>query len=140
MKLSTRARYGLRAMLELARIYGNGPLPVGAIAGNQNISQKYLYALLTTLRSAGLVRSVRGAEGGYALTRPPAQIKLSEIVQVLEGSLSLVDCVEDKDLCTRAEQCVMRKVWLKLSKTIEGELEHITLGDLTTQERTKEAG
>ncbi len=140
MKLSTRARYGLRAMLELAQTYGDAPLHLGVIAGNQEISQKYLHALLTTLRSAGLVRSVRGAEGGYALTRPPAQIKLSEIVRVLEGSLSLVDCVEDKAICARAEQCVMRKLWQRLSEVLEGELEHITLGDLTTQERTKEAG
>lgn len=130
MKLSTRGRYGLRAMLELSLSFDKGYVLIKTIAENQEISLKYLHALLTTLKSAGLVHSLRGRGGGYSLTRPPSEIRLSEVVRVLEGSLSLVECVEDKSLCKRAQHCVTRDVWCDLGETIENMLSSLTLDDL----------
>ena len=85
MQISTRGRYGLRAMFELARGFGQDPLLMSTVAERQGLSRKYLHTLLTTLKTAGLVRSVRGAGGGFVLARPPAEIKLSEVITALEG-------------------------------------------------------
>ena len=139
MKLSTRSRYGLRAMLDLAQSFGDGPVLMNTMARNQELSPKYLHALLTTLKSAGLVRSLRGAKGGYTLARPPSKIKVSEVIQGLEGSLSIVDCVEDKILCKRSEHCITRDVWDELSKAIENVLENWTLEDLVLRKKEKDA-
>jgi Rrf2 family cysteine metabolism transcriptional repressor len=130
MKVSTRGRYGLRAMLELARCYGDDPVLMGTLAEREDISRKYLHTLLTGLKSAGLVRSLRGARGGFVLTRHPSEIKLAEILHVLEGPLSLVDCVADERACDRAERCTARRVWQELSGAIDDVLENVTLEDL----------
>ena len=139
MKLSTRSRYGLRAMLDLAERFGDGPLMMNSMARNQELSPKYLHALLITLKSAGLIRSFRGAKGGYTLTRPPSKIKVSEVIHRLEGSLSIVDCVQDKTLCKRSDLCVTREVWDDLSKAFENVLENLTLEDLVLRKREKES-
>lgn len=139
MKLSTRSRYGLRAMLDLAERFGDGPLMMNSMARNQELSPKYLHALLITLKSAGLIRSFRGAKGGYTLTRPPSKIKVSEVIHRLEGSLSIVDCVQDKTLCKRSDLCVTREVWDDLSKAFENVLENLTLEDLVLRRREKES-
>ena len=139
MKLSTRSRYGLRAMLDLAQSFGSGPVLMNTMARNQELSPKYLHALLIILKSAGLIRSVRGAKGGYTLSRPPSKIKVSEVIHRLEGSLSIVDCVEDKTLCIRSEHCVTRDVWDDLSKAFENVLENLTLEDLVLRKNEKEA-
>jgi Rrf2 family cysteine metabolism transcriptional repressor len=130
MKISTRGRYGLRAMLELARCKRQSPLLMGAVAEREDISRKYLHALLTALKSAGLVSSVRGAGGGFMLTKEPAEIRLSEILRAVEGPLSLVDCVADKRVCGRSNRCVARGVWRELSGAIESMLDSITLEHL----------
>jgi Rrf2 family cysteine metabolism transcriptional repressor len=130
MKMSTRGRYGLRAMLELARCYGDAPVLMGTLAEREEISRKYLHTLLTGLRSAGLVNSIRGARGGFVLARHPSEIKLSEILHSLEGPLSLVDCVGDKKSCGRAGHCAARGVWQELSEAIAGVLNSVTLHDL----------
>ena len=140
MKLSTRSRYGLRAMIELAQSYGGEPVLMSAIADNQAISSKYLHALLTALKSAGLVRSLRGSNGGYALTREPSSIRVGEVVRVLEGSLSVVDCVEDEHLCGRADLCVTRDIWQAMSRAVEGALDRFTLSDLVARKQEKETG
>ena len=93
IKLSTKGRYGVRAMVDLAKRFGEGPVLVRSIAERQEISGKYLHALLASLKSAKLVRSVRGSGGGYALARAPEEIMLNEILEALEGPFSLVDCV-----------------------------------------------
>ena len=134
MRISTRGRYGLRAMLELARQFGKVPLLMSTLAQRQGLSRKYLHALLTALKSAGLVRSRRGPGGGFVLARPPAQIKLSEILHALEGPLSLVDCVADRRACNRSKRCPARRVWRDLSGAIEDMLENITLEDMTASE------
>ena len=130
MRVSTKGRYGLRAMFELAWSFGEGPLLMSAIAERQGLSRKHLHALLTSLKSAGLVRSIRGPGGGFVLTRSPDQIKLSEVLRALEGPLSLVDCVADRRSCDRANRCAARGVWQKLSGAIEEVLDGVTLEDL----------
>ncbi|UCF79241.1 MAG: RrF2 family transcriptional regulator [Candidatus Eiseniibacteriota bacterium] len=138
MRLSTRARYGLRAILQLAEGFKSGPVPASVIAREQGVSAKYLHALLTVLKSAGLVRSVRGTGGGYALTRPPSRIRISEVVQALEGPLSLVECVGDERGCERAERCAARDIWLALSNAIESTLSSLTLEDAVQKLKDKE--
>jgi Rrf2 family protein len=143
MKMSTRGRYGLRAMLELARCFGDGPLMMGTLAEREGLSRKYLHALLTGLKSAGLVRSVRGAGGGFVLSRDPSEIKITEVLSALEGPLSLVDCVADKEGCDRAERCTARPLWQELSGAIENVLDNVTLEDLVASKikvRSKPGG
>ena len=105
MKLSTRTRYGVRAILELAENAGKGPLQLRIIAQRQDISAKYLEQLMAVLKSAGFVRSVRGAKGGYVLARPADRIHLNEVFHCLEGSLTTSECVEDERFCQRAAGC-----------------------------------
>jgi Rrf2 family protein len=137
MKLSTRGCYGLRALLELALNYGGKPVLMRAIAENQNISRKYLHALLTALKSAGYVRSVRGSGGGYLLAKPPAKIQVHDVLQVLEGSLSITDCVEDPDTCPRSQRCVTHELWQDLSAAVEKLLAGVTLQDLVVRHTAK---
>lgn len=134
MKMSTRGRYGLRAMLELARCFGRSPVLMGTLAQREGLSRKYLHALLTALKSAGLVHAVRGAGGGFVLARAPSEIRLSEILYALEGPLSLVDCVADTRACGKASRCTARRVWQELSGAIEDVLANVTLEDLIESE------
>ena len=130
MRVSTRGRYGLRAMLALARSYGDAPVVMADLAEGEGLSRKYLHTLLTGLKAAGLARSVRGAGGGFVLAREPSEIKLKEILHALEGSLCLVDCVADERACDRANGCTARGVWQELSGAIENVLDNVTLADL----------
>ena len=134
MRISTRGRYGLRAMLELAQQFGEAPVLMSTLAQRQDLSRKYLHALLTALRSAGLVRSTRGPGGGFALARPPAQIKLSEVLHAVEGPLSLGECVADRRVCNRSKRCTARRVWQDLSGAIKDVLDNVTLEDMVAQE------
>lgn len=135
MRVSTRGRYGLRAMLELARSFGDAPVVMADLAKREDLSRKYLHTLLTGLKAAGLTRSVRGAGGGFVLTREPSEIKLKEVLHALEGSLCLVDCVADERACDRANGCTARGVWQELSGVIENMLDNITLADVITAEK-----
>lgn len=130
MKISTKGRYGLRAMFEIAKAYEQGPVIMSTISKNQGISRKYLHSLLTPLKSAGLVRSVLGSRGGFSLSKTPSQISVKEIVAVLEGPLSLVDCIDDERICERIRMCPTRSVWLVLKKVINDLLSCITLEDI----------
>ena len=136
MKLSTRTRYGIRAMLELAENYGEGPLQIKVIANRQDISVKYLEQLMAMLRSGGFVRSIRGSKGGYMLSKVPAQIKLDELFTCLEGPVVTVECVEDENYCARAADCVTRQVWAQVQAAMVKVLQSMTLQDLVN--RTKE--
>lgn len=136
MKLSTRTRYGIRAMLELAENYGEGPLQIRVIANRQDISVKYLEQLMAMLRSGGFVRSIRGSKGGYMLSKVPAQIKLDELFTCLEGPVVAVECVEDENFCARAADCVTRQVWAQVQAAMVNVLQSMTLQDLVN--RTKE--
>ena len=135
MKLSTKGRYGVRAMVDLARAHGDGrPVLMGDIAERQGISRKYLHAILTGLREARLVESWRGVHGGYLLARPPEEINLAEIVVALEGPLALVDCVASPGSCERAGACVAHDVWGEASRAMESVLARLTLAEMVRRE------
>jgi Rrf2 family protein len=123
-------------MIELAENGGTAPLQTKAIAASQDISVKYLEQLMTILRSAGFVRSIRGSKGGYMLAKSPNQIRLSDVFDSLEGHVTTVECVEDRDFCERAEDCVARQVWAEVQQAIKNVLQSITLQDLV--DRTKD--
>jgi Rrf2 family protein len=130
MKITTRGRYGLRAMIALARGYGGPPMLMQTLAEGEGLSRKYLHALLAGLHEAGLVRSTRGAGGGFQLSRAPAEIRLDEILRAVEGPLCLVDCVAAANSCDRSRRCTARRVWQDLSRGIEKLLSGVTLQDL----------
>ena len=130
MKISTRTRYGMRAILELALAYKAGPLQIKLIAERQNISNKYLEQLVGIMRSGGLVRSIRGPHGGYVLARDPEEIKLSEIFRILEGPVLTVECVENENVCPSHADCVTRRLWIQVNEAMLSVLENKTLYDL----------
>ncbi len=138
MKLSTRGRYGTRALLELALHYGEGMVPLKDIARSQQISLQYLEHLITPLVTAGIVLSIRGPRGGVSLAKPPEVIRLSEVIQLLEGSIAPVACVSDPKYCSRSDFCVTRDVWGELKKVMDGVLESTTLQDLVERHKKKE--
>ena len=135
MRLSTRTRYGIRAMLELAENVGRGPLQLRIIARRQDMSLKYLDQLMTILKSAGFVRSIRGSKGGYVLARAPEQIKLDDVFNCLEGSVVTVECTANENYCARAPDCVARQIWTQVQEAVMGVLQSITFQDLV--DRTK---
>ena len=130
MKLSTRTRYGMRAMLELGANYGKGPLQIKIIAHRQEISIKYLEQLMAMLKSGGFIRSMRGSKGGYLLARTPDKIKISEVFIALEGPVVTVECVADQNYCSRAIDCITRQLWTDVQNAIMGVLDSLTLQDL----------
>ena len=139
MKLSTRTRYGIRAVIELAQHEDKRPLQLKAIAERQGISIKYLEQLMGILRSAGFVRSVRGAKGGYVLGRPAGEITLYEVFRSLEGSFTTTECVEDASSCERSADCAARTVWVQVEEAIRRVLSGITLADLIEQPKNPAA-
>jgi|SRR6056297_918234 Rrf2 family protein len=130
MKVSTRGRYGLRAMIELAKNENAGALPLRIISENQKISEQYLEQLFVNLRNSGLVKSVRGANGGYLLNRPAEEITAEEILISLEGPLNIVECIADDSLCEFSKECATHELWIELRERIENVLQNITLEDL----------
>ena len=137
MKLSTRACYGARAMLELALCYGNGLTSVKNIAKSQEISRRYLEHLIVSLQAVGLVKTIRGKKGGCILAKPPSEIKLGEIVEALEGPVAPVDCVVYSKLCPREKLCVTRDIWIKMKEAIVNVLNSITLQDMIKWQKEK---
>lgn len=130
MKLSTKGRYGLKAMFELSLSQNDGPVSLKVIAKKQNISDQYLEQLFSSLKKAGLVKSVRGAQGGYLLNKEPKDITVGDILTVLEGPVSLSDCLLDEDICENSNVCVTKVVWEKIKKGIEEIIDSITLQDM----------
>ena len=124
-------------MLELGLHYDQGPVLLKSIAKLENISEKYLSQIVIPLKNAGLVNSFRGARGGYVLARHPAQIRMREVVEVLEGGISLVDCLKRPQTCTRIAGCVTRTLWDEIGKKIIKILENYTLADLVDECRNK---
>lgn len=137
MKLSTRSRYGTRALLEIAVHQGEGPLILKEIAKNQQISLPYLEHLIAPLITGGIIRSTKGPRGGVNIARHPDEIKLSEVIGLLEGSMALVDCVVDPDICERSEFCITRDIWSELKMAMDQVLESTTLQDLVERHRVK---
>lgn len=134
MQLSTKARYAARAMVELAIQYGLGPVKLKSIAETQDISLKYLEQVMTPLRVIGYVKTLKGSRGGYVLARSPEEINLFEVVSSVEGSLSLVDCLDTPELCERVGFCATRAAWMSVKEAIYKELTSITLKDLAEKQ------
>ena len=129
MRLSTKGRYSLYAMAYLAGCYGKGPLPLRCIA-QMGVQEDYLEQLLMTMRKAGLVTAVRGASGGYMLSREPSAITMGDIIRAAEGPVLFSECVEDPLFCERAEGCPTLPVWTYLTRGIDQVLDSITLQDI----------
>jgi Rrf2 family protein len=129
MKISARARYGVRLMMVLARNYGRGPIYLKEIAREEEISEKYLGQIIIPLRGAGLVLSSRGSRGGYMLAREPEEISLREIVDILEGDC-LVRCIKDPSACSRVSTCASRDIWILLGGKISETLGSVSLAEL----------
>jgi Rrf2 family protein len=127
----------MRAIIELAQYEGTRPLRLKTIAERQDISIKYLEQLMGMLRSAGLVRSVRGSKGGYALGRLQDQIKVSEVFRCLEGSVTTTECVQDEDACKHSADCVARELWMEVEAAINQVLDSITLADMVKKTKTR---
>lgn len=133
MKLSTKSEYGLRAMVELARAYGTGPLALAEIARTQGVSEGYLEQLIASLRRAGLVVATRGVKGGYTLAASPASVTAGRIIRALEGPLDLIECATEygaESSCQRETACGSRRLWLRLRDSIVDVLDSTTLADL----------
>ncbi len=137
MKISTRGRYGTRALLELAFHYREGPIPLKNVARSQQIPLQYLEHIITPLVAAGIIRSTPGARGGVWLARSPEEIRLNEVIELLEGSIALVECVDDPKYCSRSELCVTRDIWIELKKVMNEVLESKTLQDLVERQKRK---
>lgn len=135
MKISTKGRYALRLMLDLALQNTGAPVSLGEIARRQDISEKYLEQLLPALTRRGLVRSVRGAGGGYLLTRPPEEYTVGEILRAQEGSLAPVDCVEGG--CRRERECGTVELWRRIDRAVADVVDAVTLQDLVNDYRAK---
>ncbi|NBI06723.1 RrF2 family transcriptional regulator [Senegalia massiliensis] len=137
MKLSTKGRYGLKAMFELALHFGKGPLPLKDIAEKQNISEHYLEQLIATLKKDSLVNSVRGAQGGYLLAKEPKNITVGDIIRSLEGSIAPSDCVIEGEAvdCPKGEYCVTRGVWMKIRDSINDVIDSLTLQDMVDEQK-----
>jgi len=139
MKLSTRIRYGMRAVIELAENDTNKPLQLKLIAQRQDISVKYLEQLMTILRSGGIIRSIRGARGGYTLAKPANQIKISEIFNCMEGPVITAECVDDEDYCERVADCAARILWVEVQHVIKNIMESLTLQELIDRAKDKKS-
>ncbi|ABK61898.1 MULTISPECIES: RrF2 family transcriptional regulator [Clostridium] len=129
MKLSTKGRYGVRAMVDLAINYGESPMSIKSIAKRQNISELYLEQLFSPLRKAKLIKSIRGAQGGYVLNKHPKDISVSDIINVLEGPIEISSCVDTGE-CDNMNVCPTRLLWKKIKKSIDKVTESVTLQDM----------
>ena len=138
MKISTKGRYGLRALVDLS-IYGKtrSPVLLSDIAKRQGISEKYLEQIANRLHKSGVVKAVRGRKGGYLVNKPESEIGLNEIIEILEGPICVVDCVAKPDLCEKSSVCSARDVWSILSNKITETLAQYTLADLVNMQNEK---
>ena len=137
MRLSTKSRYGTRAVLDIA-LQEKTVIPLKDIAKRQQLSLSYLEHLVTPLIIGSILRSSRGREGGISLAKPPAEIKLSEIIQILEGQTVTVDCVKNSSVCERSEFCVTRDLWVKVNEAMDDVLQSTTIADLVEKHGKKQ--
>ncbi len=138
MKLSTRGRYGTRALMELATSQHEGLTLLKDIAEKQKISQRYLEHVIRPLVAGGILRSTRGAGGGIALAKPPRDIKMSDVIRLLEGSIAPTDCVNDKSLCARSDTCAARDIWCDINRAVNDILDSTSLQDMVERQKSKE--
>jgi Rrf2 family protein len=138
LKISTRGRYALRLMLDLALNESDGSIPLKSIAERQGISEKYLEQIVSALGRAGFVRSTRGIQGGYRLAKPAEDYTVGMILRLIEGSLAPVACMEDEpNRCPRNEQCATLDVWKQIDDAVNRVIDHITLAELAEKQKSK---
>lgn len=138
MKLSTKSRYGTRALLELAfRKKDDGPMLLRDIADKQQLPLSYLEQIVAPLISGGVIRSTKGPGGGISLSREPKEVMLSEVIKLLEGSIAPVGCVDDPDSCERSSFCVTRDIWSELKEVLDKYLGSMSLQDLVDRQGEK---
>lgn len=141
MKVSTKGDYGLRALIELAHRYGQArPVQSSDIAARQHIPESYLEQLLTILRRAGFIRSIRGPQGGHALARDPSELRVSEVITVLEGSILPIDCLDEASQCSKSGGCAQRDMWAQVREAVLRVLDSTTIADLAAKDRQAAAG
>ena len=129
MKLSTKGRYGVRAMVDLAASYGGAPVSIKSISKRENLSEYYLEQLFSPLRRANIIRSIRGAQGGYVLCKPPNEITVGDIMTILEGPIEIADCIDGVE-CESSDFCATKAVWEKIKNSIDSVMDSITLQDI----------
>jgi len=137
VKLSARARYGTRALLELALHWGEEPVLLKDVAQRQQIPLPYLEHLIGPLVQAGIVKSTRGIRGGVSLLKPPGEVILSEVIQLLEGSIAPLGCVDNPETCPHSDLCVTRDIWNEVKEAISKVLESVALQDLIERQAEK---
>lgn len=139
MKLSTKGRYGLRALIDLGQYGGKAPVSTTSISSRQDISERYLEQLMSLLKKAGLVRSVRGAGGGYMLAKDMDHISVGDVLRALEGSLDPVECagLDPDGNCRASDSCVTKYVWKRINDSINQTVDEISLGQLVEESRRK---
>lgn len=139
MKLSTKGRYGLRALIDLAQYSGEGPVSTTSISARQDLSERYLEQLMSMMKKAGLVRSIRGAGGGYVLAKDMKEISVGDVLRALEGSLEPVECagLEPDGECRAADTCVTKYVWKRINESISRTVDEISLDQLVKESRKK---
>ena len=137
MKLSSKCRYGVRAILEIARNYQQRPTKRKEIAANQNIDDSYLENILIDLKNKNFVTALRGAKGGFILKRAPEEITLLQLTESLQGDLSPAECLSTPSICDRVDNCVTRPIWQKIKLAQEDVLKNVTIRDLLEQEKQK---
>lgn len=132
MKLSTKGRYGVKAMVDLAINYGEEPSSIKSISERQNISEYYLEQLFSSLRKSGLIKSIRGAQGGYILSRRPEDITVAQIMGILEGPIEISDCIDasKENVCSNIDSCATRLLWARIKQSIDSVMESTTLQDM----------
>ncbi len=132
MILSTKGRYGLKAVFELSLTYGDGPIPLKRISDKYSISENYLEQLFGKLKKAGYIKSTRGAQGGYSLAMEPKNITVGMILRTLEGEITASDCI-NKEVCSRESICATRVIWEKIEMSINNVIDNITLLDMINE-------
>ncbi len=140
MKISTKGRYGVRILLDLALHENDEPRLLRDISASQQISEKYISRLIIALREAGMVRSIRGAHGGFRLAKAPADLTLLDVLEVMEGPISIVNCVESPGKCPKSRDCGTREIWDRLNAEIRESMRKITLQDIIVNYQNQNAG
>lgn len=139
MKISMRGDYGVRAVVDLAQRYGRGPIQSAEIAARQGIPEPYLDQLLAALRKGGIVKSTRGPQGGHSLARPPEDITLADVVDVLEGPVNLLPCISQPSDCALSTTCAQRDIWVDITEMIRRTLAGVTIQGLAQRQAERES-
>lgn len=137
MRFSTRTRYGVRALIDLGLYYKGKPVLVKEIAKRQGVSERYLEHIMLSLKKAGFLRSIKGGKGGYEFLKDPKEIRIKNVVEVLEGPIVPVECVGREEICDKSNSCVARELWCNVRDEILKILDSITLKELIERQKKK---